>query len=306
MFRRVRERLVHKLEKDGSGNPVNLVKEFRRSAAGQQQNKPSELRPPKICRQTAHYLLQHILFKEGMNSTTYEFVFDRLRSIRQDLCVQGHCDIQESITVYQICVRFHLLALYLFGSSQNQFDMNFNFQQLLECLKELLKFYPSDYQDEDQMEAYGIYLLINLGDQSAINWGLNLPKKLRNHILIKTSIELNWLYLQRNHVRFYRIFQQLPLLLKMAVFWNVPYITSQVLNVMTTAYNRTKYPLKQLSKNICVEENTIRSLCAQHNISTDIESIQFSKKDFTVPQENLSWFDVPVIRNGEMNPFSIF
>ena len=298
---------MHKLEKDGSGNPVNLVKEFRRSAAGQQQNKPSELRPPKVCRQTAHYLLQNILFIEGMNSMTYEFVFDRLRSIRQDLTVQEHQDKQESITVYQICVRFHILALYIFGSQNHQFDMNFNFQQLLECLKELLKFYQNTYQDEDQMEAYALYLLINLGNQSAINWALSLPTDLRKHILVKTSLELNWLYLQRNHVRFYRICQQLPLLLKMAVFWNIPYISSQTLTVMTTAYNRTKYPLKQLSKNLCIEENTIRSLCAQHNIATDSETIQFSKKDFKVPQENLSWFDVPVIRNGEeTNPFSIF
>ena len=58
IFRRVREKLFHKLELDDMGKPTNLVKEFRRSAAGQDLAKPEELRTPPTCLKTAKYLIE--------------------------------------------------------------------------------------------------------------------------------------------------------------------------------------------------------------------------------------------------------
>ena len=49
---------MHRLEKDEFGKPKNLIKEFRRSAAGQVQNLPEELRPPEVCQKTAYYLIE--------------------------------------------------------------------------------------------------------------------------------------------------------------------------------------------------------------------------------------------------------
>ena len=56
--RRTEHKLVHRFEKDEFGKPFNLVKEFRRSAAGHCHNKPNELRPPDVCLKTAKYLIQ--------------------------------------------------------------------------------------------------------------------------------------------------------------------------------------------------------------------------------------------------------
>ena len=89
-----------------------------------------------------------ILLKHGLTKSVYHFVFDRLRSIRQDLIVQGNPDVPKSVHVLQICVRFHLLASYKLsnehndiGGSEVPFDREFNFTQLLECLKDLLILY---------------------------------------------------------------------------------------------------------------------------------------------------------------------
>ena len=286
---------------------MNLVKEFRRSAAGQ-KIKANELRTPQVCQTTADYLLQ-ILFKHGMTSTTYDFIFDRLRSVRQDLSIQGYPGDQ-SIQVYQICVRFHLLALYHFGSSgsPNQFNMNFNFQQLLECLKELLKLYKTNWhvQDQQQMEVIAVYLLLNLGDQSAIAWILNLPMEVRKQSLIKSAIEMNWSHLQRNHVRFFRHFRQLPLILKMATFWSIPWISSQTLLVMSTAYNRTTFPVSQLCQSLPLSPDTVQDLCLRHGILQTLNGdLQMSKKDFKIDSSSQSWFQVQEISN-DMNLFLIF
>ncbi len=56
--RRIEEHLVHRLEFDDRGQPANLVKEFRRSAAGHIQAKPSDLRPPQVCLRTAQHLIE--------------------------------------------------------------------------------------------------------------------------------------------------------------------------------------------------------------------------------------------------------
>ena len=50
--------MFHKLELDDMGKPTNLVKEFRRSAAGQDLAKPEELRTPPTCLKTAKYLIE--------------------------------------------------------------------------------------------------------------------------------------------------------------------------------------------------------------------------------------------------------
>ena len=88
------------------------------------------------------------MFKCGLTKAVYHFIFDRLRSIRQDLIVQGNPDIAKSVQILQICVRFHLLASYKLsneetevGGSEIVFDKDFNFTQLLECLKDLLVLY---------------------------------------------------------------------------------------------------------------------------------------------------------------------
>ena len=56
-WRRKEHKLVHRFEKDESGKPLHLIKEFRRSAAGHFHKNPKELRPPVICLKTAKYLI---------------------------------------------------------------------------------------------------------------------------------------------------------------------------------------------------------------------------------------------------------
>ena len=166
---RIKNKIIHPLEKSlgkNNGNDYVLIKSFSRSAAGNTSScDPKEIRPPYICRRTTNYLIQNVLFENEdchhlkLNWTTYHFVFDRLRAIRQDMIVQK-CDLMEPgfdddvivhIHILQICVKFHLLANYILGkdddpsnkhsSISNQFDQHINFTHLLECLKMILNYY---------------------------------------------------------------------------------------------------------------------------------------------------------------------
>lgn len=60
-FRREKEGLLHIFEKSDTNpkkaDPLKIIKSFNRSAAGQQLNKLSDLRPPEILRKTIEYMV---------------------------------------------------------------------------------------------------------------------------------------------------------------------------------------------------------------------------------------------------------
>ena len=181
---RIKNKMIHPLEQRVSPNSSSkciLVKSFSRSAAGNMRTcDPKEIRPPYICRRTTNYLVENILFHKSdlskqsgdlqLDMTTYHFVFDRLRAIRQDMVVQkidiieNECDFKDLVIhthVLQVCIKFHLMANYLLGNknangadnarrnvnstSNTPFDTHINFSHLLECLKMILTCFESFY-----------------------------------------------------------------------------------------------------------------------------------------------------------------
>lgn len=54
---RIENDLVHRLEKDEFGKPKCLIKEFRRSAAGQ-KNSPEDVRTSTVCLETCNFLIE--------------------------------------------------------------------------------------------------------------------------------------------------------------------------------------------------------------------------------------------------------
>ena len=173
-----------------------------------------------------------VLSKNEFNLFVYNFIFDRLRSVRQDLVVQGNPDLGVSIKVLQICVRFHLLSSYQLGTKlQQSFDSTFNFTQLLECLKALLLFYDLERTRDSEVsvrseyvEAAAIYLLLNVGSPHSLAWGLKLDRVIKAQPVMRLATKLNMLYLERNFVGFFKRMLRLPLLLKLAAHWNLPHI----------------------------------------------------------------------------------
>ncbi|XP_042145869.1 SAC3 domain-containing protein 1 isoform X2 [Ixodes scapularis] len=159
------------------------VKQFARSAAGQRQASPDELRPPDVLLRTTSYLLRTIVpSKEASWSSIYHFVWDRLWSVRQDMTVQGIRGTT-CITVLEQAVRFYVYAS--FRSCQegpnSGFDAHINGQHLQECLKRLLVLYcEMDWKTHPhQPEMEAIYLLHNLGSAEALAHAVSLPRCLR-------------------------------------------------------------------------------------------------------------------------------
>lgn len=133
----------------------------------------------------------------------YDFLVDRLRSVRQDMVIQN-LSAADSISILQPIVKFHAYAAYkLCKLPISDFDPSLNKKHLQECLKRLLVLYDDRdhlqrkyaelvgnnggvrWEDYDELFASdrpyleAMYVILNLGDVEAITRCLNLKKKWR-------------------------------------------------------------------------------------------------------------------------------
>lgn len=120
MNRRTRERLLHYYERQPSRSDVyipidgKVVKEFARSAAGVQAPRPHSLRTKKALKRTVTYLLTDIIRDDRKPfHVAYDFIFDRLRAVRQEIVMQ---DFNEIVTIELIepMIMFLAYSLYRF------------------------------------------------------------------------------------------------------------------------------------------------------------------------------------------------
>ena len=103
--------------------------------------------------------------------TLYDFLFDRLRAVRQDLTLQIVAD-SVTLTVLASCVRFHLVFGLLLRSSPT-FSEHLNSQHQLDCLKSCLLLSPAAHQVEELTTIHCVYLLNNMDSDHALVWALN-------------------------------------------------------------------------------------------------------------------------------------
>lgn len=88
------------------------VKSFSRSAAGCKQPKSSDLRTIVALRKTIDYLLGNIFMDTRRSySFAYDFIFDRLRAIRQEIVMQN-IDTINTIKLLEPIVMFLAYSIY--------------------------------------------------------------------------------------------------------------------------------------------------------------------------------------------------
>ncbi|XP_029841362.3 SAC3 domain-containing protein 1 isoform X1 [Ixodes scapularis] len=268
------------------------VKQFARSAAGQRQASPDELRPPDVLLRTTSYLLRTIVpSKEASWSSIYHFVWDRLWSVRQDMTVQGIRGTT-CITVLEQAVRFYVYAS--FRSCQegpnSGFDAHINGQHLQECLKRLLVLYcEMDWKTHPhQPEMEAIYLLHNLGSAEALAHAVSLPRCLREQVLVRAAMEASLAHWSGNFVRVLRNYRAFPFLLACALHPHLGQIRRHALQVLTSAYSsrNCRIPMPTLSQWLHCTDKEARDICLSYNVPLENSEVKFLKGtgDFSARQ----------------------
>uniref|UniRef100_A0A131YKI1 SAC3 domain-containing protein 1 n=1 Tax=Rhipicephalus appendiculatus TaxID=34631 RepID=A0A131YKI1_RHIAP len=298
--RREKERLLHPFEiADGTESDARpkadrnkAIKQFSRSAAGQREATSDELRPPQVLLKTTAYLMRVIAPSCSGDSwtDTYHFVWDRLWAVRQDMTIQG-LNGGECIEILEQAVRFYVYSAFrCFEEDMNAFDPHINNQHLQECLKRLLVQYQQSTADQcvNRPEMEAIYILHNLGSFDALAHVLTLPKEIRNHSLVKISLDTSLAHIKGNFIRVLRNYKALHPLLACALHSHLELIRRTALQVMTVAFSsqNCKFPLSTLARWLCCSENTARELCHLYQLPVQDSEVKFLKGrgDFTLKQ----------------------
>lgn len=258
------------------------VKQFSRSAAGQRQPSPDELRPLPVLLQTTKYLMFRIVpSKEARWNDVYHFVWDRLWSVRQDMTIQHACG-PDCIRILEQAVRFYVYSSFRSCEEDlNNFDPHINCQHLQECLKRLLVLYQEcgqgDQPHRPEMEA--IYLLHNLGSTEALCHAVSLPQHLRRHTLVHTAMETSLAHRRRNFVRVLRNYRTFPFLLACALHQHMEAIRRNALLIMIPAFSsrNCKFPVAVLSRWLFCRDDEVRKLCLYYRVPLENSEVRFLK-----------------------------
>lgn len=177
-----------------------MIKRFRRSAAGKDEQLPSDIRTPKTLLQTINYMLRHVTTSDETLGSRHKFVWDRTRSVRNDLSIQQVSqkqDIEIAVKCFERIARFHILSLHLLSSptNQEQFDHHQEREQLNNTLLSLLYYYDDNrgrltFPNEAEFRAY--YILFSIHDQRpdlearVQKW----PRELRESPRVQVAMEM--------------------------------------------------------------------------------------------------------------------
>uniref|UniRef100_A0AAQ5Y209 SAC3/GANP/THP3 conserved domain-containing protein n=1 Tax=Amphiprion ocellaris TaxID=80972 RepID=A0AAQ5Y209_AMPOC len=144
------------------GDPLRAVKEYSRPAAGKDSTNPAELRPPAVLLKTVCYLIDEITASSHQHPWTevYSFVFDRLRSVKQDMIIQ-RVSGSDCVAILERTVRFLIYASYrLCGEPLRLYDPRINDTHLQEYLSWLLGCYATGSEPHPNQEEFQALALL--------------------------------------------------------------------------------------------------------------------------------------------------
>ena len=146
-----------------------MVKKFKRSAAGIEEQLPSDLRPPPVLRRTCDYLFNDMIGNARSLANVHHFVWDRTRAVRNDLSiqqVQKREDLWIAVECYERIARFHIMSLHqlaLPAKPYSKYDWHQEREQLDRTLLSLMQFYDDsrgriEFPNEAEFRAYCVIL----------------------------------------------------------------------------------------------------------------------------------------------------
>ena len=181
-----------------------MVKRFRRSAAGYDEQLPSDIRPPLVLQKTLDYLFNDVIGGPEPLATVHKFVWDRTRSVRNDFSIQQVSkteDLRIAIKCFERIARFHILSLHHLsatadGAASGDFDPYQEREQLNNSLLSLQYYYDDSRHklhspNEAEFRAYGIIFEIQDQRPDLEDRLQSLPKEVLKHRRVQAALKLH-------------------------------------------------------------------------------------------------------------------
>ncbi|XP_076766069.1 SAC3 domain-containing protein 1 isoform X2 [Xylocopa sonorina] len=307
-----KEGLLHRFEIDDSeersgspkADPTKIVKCFSRPAAGIIMTDPKQLRPAPVLLSTIEYLFTKISTRTDTDWViAYDFIFDRLRSVRQDIAIQ-RIDVPTNIRLLELIVRFLVYSSQrLCERSTSEFNRKINDGHLAECVTRLMILYdgsevqrdfaikldgdageskiPSNNKDREQMEA--LYILLNTGNAEVLTRALRLPSDLRRSTDVQLSMRISFAWYLNNYVRACSLIPQLSPLLICAAMTGIEKLRRIALRIMSSGYNSKvfTFPGLKLQRLLLYKKiEKLRADCESFGLGFTDQNVSFQIANF--------------------------
>ncbi|XP_059434040.1 SAC3 family protein C isoform X1 [Corylus avellana] len=246
----------------------------------------SDMRPLPVLEDTLDYLLSLSDSTEYPFQVVHDFIFDRTRSIRQDLSMQNIVN-DKAIYMYEKMVKFHVISLHKLRSCSSDPNISsvhyLNMEQLAKALTSLFNLYDanrcSDSIYENEAEFHSFYVLLHLGSNSQPT-GESLSLWFR-HVPIPI-IKSKEMCFARRILRFFRIGNYKRFLLSAAAEASYlqyciiePYISEvralALSCINNGGYKLHPYPLAHLCKLLMMKESDLVSFCNACGLETNTD-----------------------------------
>ncbi|SCV04575.1 LAMI_0H17238g1_1 [Lachancea mirantina] len=208
--RRTVENNVVRYEKEDQSSKrasrSKALKVFARPAAAAAPPLPSDVRPPHVLVKTLDYLVDNIL---NQLPDCEAFLWDRMRSIRQDFTFQNYSG-PEAVDCNERIVRIHLLVLHVMAVSNQEYSRQQELEQLHKALITLSEIYDElrnngkAAPNEAEFRAYS--LLSRVRDPEYDKMIQEMPIEIFSNKLVQLAVCFrriisNSLFSERGHIK---------------------------------------------------------------------------------------------------------
>ncbi|KAG6631928.1 hypothetical protein I3843_Q059300 [Carya illinoinensis] len=247
----------------------------------------SDVRPLPVLEDTLDYLLSLLDSTEYSFEVVHDFIFDRTRSIRQDLSMQNIIN-KKAIYMYEKMVQFHVTSCHKLQSCRdpNISSVHYlNMEQLTKALASLFNLYDAnrnyDSTYEHEAEFRSFYVLLHLGPnsqpmgESLSLWFRHVPIPIINSKEMCFARKILRFFRMGNYIRFLSITASEASHLQYCII--EPYV-SEVRGLALSCINNGgyklhPYPLAHLSKLLMMKESDLISFCNACGLETCIDEV---------------------------------
>ncbi|XP_048326217.2 SAC3 family protein C isoform X1 [Ziziphus jujuba] len=263
-----------------NGNPAQssaslAVKKFCRTLTTKEVQ-ASDVRPLPVLEDTLNYLLTLLDNTEHHFEVVHDFIFDRTRSIRQDISMQNIVN-DKAIHMYQEMVQFHIISHHKLRSchtSPNTASVHYlNMEQLIKTLTSLFNLYEanrssnSTYKNEAEFRSF--YVLLHLGSnrqpmgESLSVWFRNMSSPITNSKEMSFARKILRYFRMGNYRRFLTVTESEASYLQYCII--EPYVSEVRILALSCinncGYKLHPYPFARLSKLLMMKESDLESFC---------------------------------------------
>lgn len=265
----------------------------------------SDVRPLPVLEETLNYLLNLLDATEHPFEVVHDFVFDRTRSIRQDLSMQNIINDQ-TIHMFEEMVKFHIISHHKLRSCSSKPSFSsvhyLNMEQLKKCLISLYALYKENRNSnsiyKNEPEFYSFHVLLHLGSnsqplgESLSLWLGRVPSLILKSKEMCFARRLLRLFRMGNYKRFLCTTATEASYLQYYII--EPYINEvralALSCVNYCGYKLHPYPIAHLSKLLMMKELDVESFCNACGLETSTDErgnkfLSTKQTNFHYPKE---------------------